>query len=190
MFRFISRLRVTSRVGITSKLIGRKRRRLQSSLAKTYPKTYQVMSLASVDDLWRKLMDLADVSWHPILASTNLPQGLVPKPGLIYQAVTRLIPIPMQIFVEQVCPHELLSIRILMFPGLEEQVTYHVKSTVLGTRVSYSVTLRGWLSPIFWSVMRPHVESIAAKLAAAAEHAALQAVQGRLPPPKPTGLDF
>lgn len=180
MFKFISN------IGLTSKLLRRKRRRLQSSLGKTY----QAISLASVDELWRQLMDLADVSWHPVLARTNLPQGLVPKPGLIYQAVTRRIPIPMQIFVERVCPHELLSVRILMFPGLEEQVTYQVKSTVLGTCVSYSVTLRGWLSPIFWSVMRPQIESIAANLAAAAEHAALQAVSGQLPPPKPRGLDF
>jgi hypothetical protein len=163
-----------------------RQRRLQSSLAKTY----QAISLASVDDLWRKLMDLGDVSWHPVLARTNLPQGLVPKPGLMYQAVTRLIPIPMQIFVEQVCPHELLSVRILMFPGLEEQVTYQVKSTVLGSCVSYSVTLRGWLSPIFWSVMRPHAEAIAAKLAAAAECAALQTMSGPLPKPKLGGWDF
>ncbi len=171
---------------ITTKLMRRKRRRFQCSLAKTY----QAVSLASVDDLWRKLMDLADVSWHPVLSSTNLPQGLVPQPGLIYQAVTRWVPIPMQIFVERVCPHELLSVRILMFPGLEEQVTYQIKSTVLGTCVSYSVTLRGWLSPLFWSVMRPHVESIAAKLAEAAEQAALQALSGHLPPSKPSGLDF
>ncbi len=163
-----------------------RQRRLQSSLAKTY----QAISLASVDELWRKLMDLGDVSWHPVLARTNLPHGLVPKPGLMYQAVTRRIPIPMQIFVEQVCPHELLSVRILMFPGLEEQVTYQVKSTVLGSCVSYSVTLRGWLSPIFWSVMRPHAEAIAAKLAAAAECAALQAMSGPLPKPKLDGWDF
>lgn len=132
-------------------------------------RTYQVLSSASVDALWQKVTDLADVSWHPLLASTNAPKGLVAKPGLIYQAVTRSIPIPIRIFVEQVRPRELLSVRILTLPGLEERVTYRVESTVCGTQISYSITLRGWLSPLFWSLIRPSAARVAAELAHAAE---------------------
>jgi Polyketide cyclase / dehydrase and lipid transport len=132
-------------------------------------KTYRVLSSASVDTLWHKVTDLADVSWHPLLASTNLPKGLVPKPGLIYQAVTRSIPIPIRIFVEQVRPRELLSVRILTLPGLEERVTYKVESTVCGTQISYSITLRGWLSPLIWSLIQPSAARVAAELAHAAE---------------------
>lgn len=133
--------------------------------------TYQVLSSASVDELWRTVVNLADVSWHPLLARTNAPNGLLPKPGLIYRAVTRLIPIPIQIFVEDVSPHELLSIRLFALPGVEERVTYRVESTLCGTRVSYSVTLRGWLSPLVWSIIRPFAERVAAELAHAAEQA-------------------
>lgn len=172
--------------GISSRFIRRKKRWFQCSLARSY----QAISSASVDDLWKKLVDLADVSWHPILASTNVPSGLVAKPGLIYQAVTRLIPIPIQIFVERVRPGELLSVRILVLPGLEEQVTYQVKSTVCGACVSYSVTLRGWLSPILWSFMQPHAARVASQLAQAAEQAAMQAVNGTLKSPKRSCLDF
>jgi hypothetical protein len=154
-------------------------------------RTYQAISSASVDELWKKITDLADVSWHPILASTNVPNGLVVKPGLIYQAVTRLIPIPIQIFVERVNPKELLSVRILVLPGLEEQVTYHVHSTLCGACVSYSVTLRGWLSPLFWSLIRPCAARVALKLAQSAELAALQAVSGQISSSSQRGLlDF
>jgi hypothetical protein len=131
--------------------------------------TYDVVSSASVDDLWRKVVNLADVSWHPLLASTNAPKGLLPKPGLIYRAVTRLFPFPVRIFVERVTPRELLSVRILALPGIEERVTYQVESTVWGTRVSYSVTLKGWLSPVIWSVIRPYAARVARELAHAAE---------------------
>ncbi|HEY9654962.1 MAG TPA: SRPBCC family protein [Crinalium sp.] len=148
------------------------------------------MSSASVDDLWQKIVDLTDVSWHPIIASTNVPNGLVAKPGLIYQAVTRLSPIPIQIFVERVRPGELFSVRILVMPGLEEQVTYQVKSTVCGTRVSYSVTLRGWLSPLLWSLMRPYAARVASDLVQAAEQNALQAVSGNLKRSNQSCLDF
>ena len=139
----------------------------QFSLARTY----QALSSASVDVLWQKVTDLADVSWHPLLASTNVPKGLVAKPGLIYQAVTRSlpIPIPIRIFVEQVQPKQLLSVRILTLPGLEERVTYKVESTVCGTEISYSVTLRGWLSPLIWSLIRPSAARVATQLAHAAE---------------------
>jgi hypothetical protein len=132
-------------------------------------KTYQATTSASVDELWGKITNLADISWHPILASTNVPNGLVIKPGLIYQAFTRLIPIPIQIFVERVNPRELLSIRILVLPGLEEKVTYQVRSTVCGTCVSYSITLKGWLSPLVWSFIHPCAAQVALKLVQAVE---------------------
>ncbi|HEY9909040.1 MAG TPA: SRPBCC family protein [Thermosynechococcaceae cyanobacterium] len=170
----------------TWKISGKPSRSVRCCLARTY----QALSSASRDDLWQKLTDLTDVSWHPLLASTNVPRGLVAKPGLIYEAVTRLIPIPIQIFVEQVWPGELLSVRILVLPGLEEQVTYEVKSSVCGTYVSYSVTLRGWLSPLAWSLLRPHAASVAARLVQATEQAALQAVSGQLKPSKHSCLDF
>lgn len=136
--------------------------------------TFQVASSASVDELWRKVVNLADVSWHPLLSSTNVPQGLIPKPGLIYKAVSRFSPFPIQIFVEQVDHRERLSFRIMAIPGVEERVTYQVESTVCGTRVSYSVTLKGWLSPIIWSFVRPYAAQVAAALVHAAETAANQ----------------
>jgi hypothetical protein len=151
-----------------SKFISYRKHWFQQSLANTY----QALSSASVDELWTKLVDLADVSWHPILASTNVPRGLVVKPGLIYQGFTRLIPIPIHIFVERVRPGELLSVRVLVLPGLEEQVTYQVRSTLCGTCISYSVTVRGWLSPLFWSLMRPFAARVATELAQATEEAA------------------
>jgi hypothetical protein len=131
--------------------------------------TYQALSSASVDDLWQKVVNLADVSWHPLLAKTNVPHGLIPKPGLIYRAVSRLFPITIHIFVERVLPRELLSVRIMAIPGLEEHVTYRVESTLCGTRVSYSVTLQGWLSPLVWSFIRPYAARVASELAHAAE---------------------
>ena len=151
--------------GCLSKFIHRKRRRFGCSLARTY----RAISSASADELWQKVVDLADVSWHPLLASTNVPYGLVPQPGLIFQAVTRLGPIPIRIFVERVRPGELLSVRVLAaIPGVEERVSYRVESTVCGTYVSYSVTLSGWLSPLIWSLIRPQAARVAAALAQAA----------------------
>jgi hypothetical protein len=144
----------------------------QSSLVKTY----EAITSASVDQLWQVVTNLADMSWHPILASTNVPNGLVIRPGLMYQAVTRRIPIPIQIFVERVRPNELLSVRILVMPGLEEQVSYHIESRVCGACVSYSVSLRGWLSPLFWSLIRPCAAQVAFKLVQSAE----QAMAGKL----------
>lgn len=169
-----------------SNFLRRKKRRLQCSLAKTY----QALSSASVDDLWRQLIDVADVSWHPLLASTDVPKGLVVKPGLIYQAVTRLIPIPIHIFVERVNPGELLSIRVLVMPGLEEQVSYQVKSTVCGTCITYSVTLRGWLSPLAWSLIQPHAARVASQLAAAAERTNLPAIANSSKTRNQNCLDF
>ena len=160
--------------GCLSKFIHRKGR-CQCSLVRTY----REISYASVDQLWLKVVDLADVSWHPLLASTNVPNGLVPKPGLIFQAVTRLGPIPIRIFVERVRPGELLSVRVLAIPGVEERVSYRVESMVCGTCVSYSVTLNGWLSPLIWSLIRPHAARVAASLAAAAEQATITALSGK-----------
>lgn len=158
--------------GCLSKFIHRKRRRFCASLVRTY----REISSASVDELWQQVVNFTDVSWHPLLKSTNVPYGLVPKPGLIFKAVTRFSPIPVRIFVERVNPQEMLSIRILAIPGIEERVTYRVESTVCGTCLSYSVTLKGWLSPLIWSLSRPYVDRVARSLVEAVEKAALQAV--------------
>lgn len=132
-------------------------------------KTYRVISTAPVDLLWQKLVNIADVSWHPLFSKTNVPQGLIAKPGLIYQVVTRLTPIPVRIFVENVRPGELLSIRVLAIPGMEQRITYQVESTLCGTYISYSVTLRGWLSPFIWWLIRPYSARVASELAHAVE---------------------
>ncbi|WP_297076522.1 SRPBCC family protein [Thermoleptolyngbya sp. M55_K2018_002] len=149
---------------------GRHSRRGAEEWVQPLVETYQAISSASVDALWQRVINLADVSWHPLIARTNVPKGLIPKPGLIYQAVSRLfLPIPIRIFVERVSPRELLSVRILALPGIEERVTYRVESTLCGTRVSYSVTLKGWLSPLIWSFIRPYAARVATELAHAAE---------------------
>ena len=158
--------------GWLSKFINRKRRKVCVSLVRSY----REISSASVDEIWQKVVDLADVSWHPLFKSTNVPYGLVPKPGLIYQAVTRLSPIPIRIFVERVNPRELLSVRILAIPGVEERISYKIESTVCGSCLSYSVTLRGWLSPLVWSFSRPYADRVARALIDAAEEAAIKAV--------------
>ncbi|CCH95009.1 conserved hypothetical protein [Microcystis aeruginosa PCC 9432] len=132
-------------------------------------KTYRVVSSAPVDVLWQKLINVADVSWHPLIAKADVPLGLIAKPGLIYQAVTRLTPIPIRVFVENVRPGELLSLRVLAIPGMEQKMTYQVESTLCGTYISYSVTLRGWLSPFIWWLSRPYLAKVAAQLAHAAE---------------------
>ncbi len=172
--------------GGLSKFIYRKRRRFRCSLVRSYKQ----ISSASVDELWQKVVDLADVSWHPLLARTNVPYGLVPKPGLIFQAVTRLGPIPIRIFVERVLPRELLSIRIMAIPGVEERITYQVESTVCGTYVSYSVRLNGWLSPLIWSLIRPHAARVAEALAQAAEQAASTALSRNSKPLEDSCFDF
>lgn len=133
-------------------------------------KSYRIVSTASVETLWQTINNLADVSWHPLLTSTNAPQGLAPKPGLIYRAFTRFFPLPVSIFVERVLPQELISVRVLPVPGLEERVTYELKSTLRGTQISYSVILHGWLSPLAWSILRPYAAKVATALAEAAEH--------------------
>jgi len=132
-------------------------------------KTYRVVSKAPADVLWCKLVNLADVSWHPLFAKTNLPLGLMAKPGLIYQAVTRLTPIPIRLFVETVRPGKLLSLRVLTFPGMEQKITYQMESTLCGTYISYSVTLRGWLSPFIWWLIKPYSDRVVMELSNAAE---------------------
>ncbi|WP_417033475.1 SRPBCC family protein [Dolichospermum circinale] len=154
---------------LLSKLIHGKRRRFCASLVRTY----REISSASVDELWQKVVDLTDVSWHPLLKSTNVPLGLVPKPGLIFQAVTRFWPIPIRIFVERVSPKQTLSIRVLAIPGIEERVIYQVESTLCGSYLSYSVTLRGWLSPLIWSLSRPYVDRVARALIESVENPGL-----------------
>ncbi len=169
-----------------SKFIHRKRRRFCASLVRTY----RELSSATVDELWHKVVDLGDVSWHPLLKSTNVPYGLVPKPGLIYRAVTRWSPIPIQIFVERVNPRELLSIRILAIPGVEERIIYKVESTVCGTCLSYSVTLRGWLSPLIWSFSRPYADRVARALVDYAEGTAINAASRKRKSLKDSCFDF
>jgi hypothetical protein len=154
-------------------------------------RNYRALSSATVDQLWQQVANLADVSWHPLLTSTDLPYGLVPKPGLIYQAVMRMagwIPFPVQIFVERVNPGEFLSIRILAIPGVEERVTYRVDSTVLGTCISCSINLRGCLAPLLWSLIHPAAAKLAEALASAAEQAALMPTGSK--PPKDSVFDF
>lgn len=147
-------------------------------------RNYRALSSASVEDLWQKVINLADLSWHPLFAQSDCPYGLVPKPGLIFPAVMRCIPFPVRIFVERVNPGEFLSIRILMIPGVEERFTYQVSSTVLGTCISCSITLRGFLSPLLWPLIRHR----AATLAAALAHAAEQGISAV--PPKDTIFDW
>lgn len=132
-------------------------------------KTYRAVSTAPVDVLWQKLVNLADISWHPLFSQTNAPLGLIAKPGLIIQAVTRLTPIPIRVFVENVRPGELLSLRLLAIPGMEQKITYQVESTLCGTYICYSVTLKGWLSPLIWWLIKPYSDRVAAELAHAAE---------------------
>jgi hypothetical protein len=165
-------------LNIPSQFLRHKRRRVKRTLVKTY----RAISTASVDDLWKKVINLGDVSWHPLLAHTNVPKGLVVQPGLIYEAFTRLSPLPIRIFVEQVSPRELLSVRILALPGIQERVTYEIQSTLCGTCVAYSVTLQGWLSPLVWSFIRPYAARVAADLAQSAEQSALPSLRAPHPP--------
>ena len=136
-------------------------------------KTYRATCSAPANVLWGKLIDLADISWNPLLQGTNAPRGLLAKPGLIYQVVTRLTPFPVRVFVERVRPGELLSVRLLAIPGVENRVTYQVHSTLMGSYVSCSITLRGWLSPFLWWAVRPYAARVASALAQAAERGLL-----------------
>ena len=141
---------------------------------RTLEKHYQVFSTASVDTLWQKINDLADLaSWHPLITSTNAPNGQQATPGLIYRVFTRWVPVPIKIFVENVLPGEYISLRVFPIPGLEERAVYRLESALCGTRISYSVELKGWLSPVAWSFLRPYAARVAAALAQAAEQASI-----------------
>lgn len=131
-------------------------------------KTYRVMTNVPVDMVWHRLTNLADMSWHPLFEKTKLPKGLIPKPGLIFRVVTRLTPIPIRVFVENVRPREFLSIRLLAIPGIEQRITYHMESTLRGSYIVYSVTLKGWLSPLIWWLIKPYSMEVASELANAA----------------------
>ena len=151
----------------------------------SFYQTYQALSSAPVETLWQTLINLADLaSWHPLIESTNAPRGLMAKPGLIYRVFPRWLPIPVRIFIERVSPHELISVRLFPVPGLEERVVYRLESTVWGTRISYSISLRGWLSPVAWSVLRPFASRMAAAIARAAEEATTTALPSQKPRPE------
>lgn len=155
----------------------RRRFKRQPSLRWTLVKTYRSISAASVDTIWGKITDVADVSWHPLISKTIVPFGLEAKPGLIYQAMNRWFPWPFRIFVERVNPHQFISVRILAFPGVEERVTYQIDADVKGTLISYSVMMRGWLSPFVWSFLQGPAAKVAERLAQAAETDGLQSVK-------------
>lgn len=140
-------------------------------------KTYKALSSAPIETIWQIINDVAEMSsWHPLITSTNAPRGLTAKPGLIYRVIPRWLPIPIRIFVERVSHHELISVRLFPMPGLEERVVYRLESTVCGTQVSYSVILRGWLSPVVWSVLKPFAAKVAGAIAKAAEETAATAL--------------
>lgn len=141
---------------------------------------YWAASTAPAETLWQIVTDLADLaSWHPLITRTNAPMGQCAKPGLIYKAFSRYLPLPTQIFVERVLPGELLSVRLFPLPGLQERVTYRIVSTLCGTCVLYSVTLSGWLSPLAWPMVKPHATRVAAALVQAAEQATPQPQNAR-----------
>lgn len=143
-------------------------------------RTYEALSSAPIDTLWQILTNLADMSWHPLVNSTDVPRGLTAKPGLIYRVMPRCLPIPVSIFIERVSPQNspqrMMSVRLFPIPGLEERVIYRLESTVLGTQVSYSIILRGWLSPIAWSLLKPYAARVASAIAKAAEETAGKAL--------------
>ncbi|HEY9828532.1 MAG TPA: SRPBCC family protein [Stenomitos sp.] len=143
-----------------------------------------------MDLTWQKVIDFADVSWHPLIARTDVPYGLVPKPGLIYKAINRLVPLPFRMFVEGVCPQKLLSLRILGLPGVEERVTYQIESSVCGTYISYCVMMRGWLAPFVWSFVKGYAGRVAEQLAEAAAAESLALVPKRLRSRPGTCFDF
>ena len=53
--------------------------------------------------------------------------------------------------------------------GMEQKITYQIESAVCGSYISYSVTLRGWLSPFIWWWIKPYSDRVASELAQAAE---------------------
>ncbi len=141
---------------------------------------YIATSTAPAEILWQIVNNLADMDlWHPLITRTNAPRGQRATPGLIYRAFNRYLLLSTQVFVERVLPGELISVRVFSLPGLQERATYRIVSTLCGTCVLYSVTLSGWLSPLVWPVLRPHVNRVASALVQAAEHAVLHPDQKR-----------
>jgi hypothetical protein len=63
----------------------------------------------------------------------------------------------------------MLSIRIIALPGVEQKITYHMESTLRGTYLTCSVTLRGWLSPLVWWLIHSDCAKMVNELALAAE---------------------
>ncbi|MEM1309878.1 MAG: SRPBCC family protein, partial [Cyanobacteria bacterium P01_H01_bin.153] len=59
------------------------------------------------------------------------------------------------------------------------RVVYRLESTVWGTQISYSICLRGWLSPVAWSVLKPFASKVAEAIARAAEDATHSALPGK-----------
>lgn len=79
-----------------------------------------------------------------------------------------MTPFPIRAFVESVRPRELLSIRLLAIPGIEQRITYQIESTLCGSYIAYSITLRGWLSPFIWWLIKPYSIKVANELVNAA----------------------
>ena len=137
--------------------------------------SYWVRSTAPAEALWKTINNLADLdAWHPLITRTNAPYGQNAKPGLIYRAFSRYLPVSTQIFVERVLPGELLSVRVFPLPGVQERATYRIVSTLCGTCVLYSITLSGWLTPLVWPVVKPQITQVATSLVQAAEQATAQ----------------
>jgi len=137
---------------------------------------YWVSSTAPAETLWQTVNNLADLdAWHPLIDSTNAPHGQDAKPGLIYRAFSRYLPLSTQIFVERVLPGELLSVRVFPLPGVQERATYRIVSTLCGTCVLYSITLSGWLTPLIWPMVKPQITQVATSLVEAAELATQRA---------------
>ncbi|MEL6815605.1 MAG: SRPBCC family protein [Cyanobacteria bacterium J06598_3] len=137
----------------------------------TRESNYWAESSAPADTLWQMVSNLTNLAnWHPIITATNAPLGQRAKPGLIYKAFSRYIPLSTSIFVERVLPGELVSIRLFPLPGVQERVTYRIVSTLCGTCVLYSMTLSGWLSPLVWPMLKPQATRVAVALVQAAEN--------------------
>ncbi|MEL7223881.1 MAG: hypothetical protein AAGL17_03215 [Cyanobacteria bacterium J06576_12] len=152
---------------------------------------YLATTTAPAETLWQTVSNLSDLAaWHPLITGTNAPYGQDAKPGLIYRAFGRYIPVSTKVFVERVQPGELLSVRVFLLPGVQERATYRIVSTLCGTCVLYSITLSGWLTPLVWPVVKPQITQVATSLVEAAEQATLQPTvleershRRRYPPP-------
>lgn len=139
---------------------------------------YWVSSTATTETLWQTVNNLSDLdTWHPLITGTNAPYGQEAKPGLIYRAFSRYLPVSTQVFIEQVLPGELLSVRVFPLPGVQERATYRIVSTLCGTCVLYSITLSGWLTPFVWPMVKPQITQVAASLVQAAEEATLHSAE-------------